>query len=163
MATRKSTTKGAARAVARRNYPPAVPWHAPASAADRRAQLLGEFSDALDMVKTAFTALGADERNTFTLTVLQLAHEVLQKVYAEIDRERLSTSAVPATKPHIAEVLNGPPYLPARLNPVLDEIGNRDGARHRDFDHVIDDGPSRSDTKLKGGSGRKACRRRRVR
>ena len=161
MATRKSTTKGAARAVARRNYPPAVPWHAPASAADRRAQLLGEFSDALDMVKTAFTALQADERNTFTLTVLQLAFEILQKVYAEIDRD--SASAAPAATPHIAEVLNGPPYLPARLNPILDEMGNREGARHRDFDHVFDDGPSKGDTKPKRGSRGKAQRRGRVR
>jgi hypothetical protein len=68
----KFTTKGTARAFAQRNHTRGKAQRARAAAADRCIVLLGEFSDALDVVKTASVALEADEQLNWGAKIKQL-------------------------------------------------------------------------------------------
>jgi hypothetical protein len=49
------------------------------------ADILGQFSDAIDFVRTACAALESDERTTFAVPCLRLALDMLDRAYNNLD------------------------------------------------------------------------------
>jgi hypothetical protein len=162
MATHKSTTKGAARAFAQHDSTPGETQHAPAAAADRHIELLGQFSGAIDMVKTAAAALESDERTTFSVTVLQFALDILLKVYNEVDREVASGGLRPPPRRSLAEaILAIPPSSTGEAD--LDPARPRHEPRAKRFARLFDELTQQSKPRSKGRNSHKGRAGRRAR